>query len=90
MLTGTCAPWIREAADRSRYAFTLLCAPDLPWEHDPVRYRPAEQQAFFDRFEAELIRLGRSYAVVRGRGTERTQSAIRALEAAGLASVSTG
>ncbi len=65
-LVGPPPRWLREMADAARYDLTLLCAPDLPWESDPVRYLPADQAWFFARFEAELGRLGRPVHVVRG------------------------
>jgi NadR type nicotinamide-nucleotide adenylyltransferase len=83
-LTGACAPWIAAAAAEARYALTLLCAVDLPWVPDPVRYKPDDRAPFFARFEAALREAGRPTAVVRGQGPDRLACALRALDAAGI------
>lgn len=78
-LLGSCPGPLREAARGSRYALTLLCAPDLPWEDDPVRYQPERQSWFFRRFEEELRADGRPFVVVRGQGPGRLQAALEAV-----------
>lgn len=77
-LVGEPPAWLVEQAQAARYDLTLLCAPDLPWEDDPVRYLPEEQGAFFARFEQGLAEAGRRVVVVRG--ADRLQQAVGAWE----------
>jgi NadR type nicotinamide-nucleotide adenylyltransferase len=72
-LLGACPPAVRAAAsDAARvYDLTLLCAPDVPWVADEVRYLPGGSAAFFERCEGALRRAGRTYAILRGSWAER-------------------
>jgi len=75
-LVGPPPAWLLSLADRATYDLTVLCAPDLAWEHDPIRYLPEAQAWFFDRFETELARLGRRVHIARG--PHRLEAAQRA------------
>lgn len=61
-------------------ALYLLCAPDLPWESDPLRQNPQERQAIFDRHRYWLERCGCSYYIINGVGALRTERALRYLQ----------
>jgi NadR type nicotinamide-nucleotide adenylyltransferase len=63
---GRCHPEIVEAMERETNHVYLLCAPDLPWQYDPLREHPRARDMLFDRHVRELERLGRPYEVVRG------------------------
>jgi len=70
---------------RCRPDFTLLLAPDLPWEADPVRENGGESrlrlhQAYLDEFR----RMGWPHALVEGSDAARVRSARLLLRAAGL------
>lgn len=58
----------------------LLCAPDLPWEPDPLREHPADRPRLFARYEARLQALGAPYRVVTGTGAERTRTALTIID----------
>lgn len=77
-LVGPPPGWLTELADAGAYTLTLLCAPDLAWEADPVRYLPEDQAWFFSRFETELARLGRRVEVIGGQ--DRLAQALAAWE----------
>ncbi len=64
----------------------LLLDIDLPWRDDGTRLFGAEDERrrFHDIAVAELERRGVRWAVVRGEGEARFQSALAAIEAAGL------
>jgi len=61
----------------------LLCAPDLPWEPDPLRTLPdANRRWELHRlFESRLIERGWTYVVLTGSGPERWRAALPALSA---------
>ena len=80
VMYGEAPAWLVEKARARRYALTLLCEVDLPWENDLVRYLPHDRPGFFARCEAALRAAGRRYTVIRGTGDERTINAIAAVE----------
>jgi NadR type nicotinamide-nucleotide adenylyltransferase len=85
MLFGKRDPWFdrfEQTAD-----FYLLFDIDLPWIADGTRVfgEPERRQRFFDLSKAELERRGLPWALVRGEGNARIQSALAAIEEAGLA-----
>lgn len=76
---GRCPVFLIEALGRYRLDFCLLCAPDLPFEHDPLRENPHLRHYFFDWYKRELEQLHIPYAVIDGVGELRTHAAIDAL-----------
>ncbi|MBI2406855.1 MAG: ATP-binding protein [Gemmatimonadetes bacterium] len=81
---GACPAWI-EAECRAQLAdLYLLCLPDLPWEPDGVRDRPADgdRLAMHEAFTTTLRDLGARVEVVAGAGDERTTHALQAIRAA--------
>ena len=57
----------------------LLCAPDLPWQPDPLRENPDDRERLFELYERDLRVRGLSFEVVSGAGSERTERAIAAV-----------
>ena len=83
-LLGACPAWIEEEARQRRYALTLLCAPDLPWQPDVHRVDRAGRARIFGRFEERLATFGRPTVVIRGHGRARVEQALRALSRSAL------
>ncbi len=83
---GRCHGPILRAIERESDHVYLLCAPDLPWEPDPLRENPHDRGRLFERHLREIERLGRPYRTVRGRGPARfaaAEAAFRELCAGG-------
>lgn len=76
---GRDVPWINQAARERRGDLYLLCAPDIPWEPDGVRDRPAAREELFTLFQDVLRRFGANVAEVRGLGPARLETALRAV-----------
>lgn len=57
----------------------LLCAPDFPWEPDPLREHPEAREELFVLYEALLQRINATYVVMRGPLDSRLQAAVEAL-----------
>ncbi len=72
---------LEEHAQQHAHDLYLLCAPDVPFVPDTVRYAPAEREAFFERMRGELERRGRRFVVVAGSWDERRARAIEAVQA---------
>lgn len=68
---GRCPPEIERAIEAETDHVYLLCAPDLPWEPDPLREGRTQRRMLYRRHLAEIQRLGRPYRIIRGRGEAR-------------------
>jgi len=76
---GACPAEIQEALEQEENHIYLLCAPDLPWEPDPLRENPTDRERLFQRHLAEIKALGRPYKVIRGLDDARLARAETAL-----------
>ncbi len=77
---NTCPTFLLEALDNNPIDFYLLCAPDLPFVPDPLRENPHLRDHLFQWYERELQAYHKPYAIIRGEGPARLQSAIQALQ----------
>lgn len=74
--------FVNERLNDRFYDFYLLCAPDLPWEYDPVRENGDNRDFFFDWYENEIKTLGIPYSIISGTGDLRLENAIEAVKLA--------
>ncbi len=79
---GACPHWIERLSAERRGDLYLFCLPDLPWESDGVRDRPAARAEIHVLFAEGLQRSGARVAEVGGSGGARTAAALAAVEAA--------
>lgn len=77
---GVCPDQIRNGIEQEAHHLYLVCAPDLPWEPDPLRESPDQLDYLFDRHLAEIEQLGRPFEIVRGTGEQRIRCAEAAFE----------
>lgn len=75
-----CHPWILDMIDQHRYDLYLLCNTDLPWEPDPLRENPGDRERLFELYKKELSDRQLPYAIISGKGKERLENAIRAVD----------
>lgn len=72
---GSAPPWLEAYCDSpdyaARYVATMLFAPDMPWEPDPVREGPEARARYFALFQAELDLRQIPYTLVAGSGRAR-------------------
>ena len=59
----------------------LLCAPDLPYQLDPLRENPDDLDALYLRYEQDLVADAQPFVCISGFGESRLQSAIAAISA---------
>lgn len=78
---GECPRWIERLAAERQGDLYLLCAPDLPWESDGVRDRPAAREEIHALFAAALAAAGARVADVSGVGATREERATEAVDA---------
>ncbi len=75
-----CPQFLQDQLDKKYFDMYLLCAPDLPWEPDPVREHGSDRDYFFNWYKKEIEILNKPYFVVTGLGDERTKNAIDIIE----------
>lgn len=77
---GKCPEEVEQGVLEEADHLYLLCAPDLPWEPDPLRENPTDRERLFELHQKEIEQLGRRYEIVRGTGEERLACAEAALK----------
>ncbi|MBK8921041.1 MAG: ATP-binding protein [Saprospirales bacterium] len=68
--------WEKGYLKRQPANLYLLCAPDFPWQPDPLREHPAERQIIFKWYERLLQETAAPYAVLQGSFEQRIKTAI--------------
>ncbi len=63
---GKCPDFLTEALTNNPIDFYLLCAPDLPFEPDPVRENPHLREYLFEWYKREVEAMGKPYKIVEG------------------------
>ncbi|AMR28549.1 ATPase [Hymenobacter psoromatis] len=81
---GRCPAWVLAELVKPRYALTLLLAPDLPWQPDPLREHPdpAQRWHFYALYKAELQRLSWPFIEINGPSAQRLAQAVAAVDVA--------
>ncbi len=63
---GECHPFVLDKLSQKPYDFYLVCAPDLPWETDPLRENPNIREELFVRYQKELENYEIGYSIISG------------------------
>ena len=79
---GKVDPWVLEELARRTYDLIFLCAPDLPWQADPLREHPELEmrEEFFDVYQQLTQASGFPWVLISGGTGERLSIAIQAVE----------
>jgi NadR type nicotinamide-nucleotide adenylyltransferase len=78
---GRSDAWIVQQTLERPYGLWLLCAPDMPWEPDPLRENPHDRERLFEAYAALLGHLGKPHLVLRGPHAARMAQAKQAIDA---------
>ena len=78
---GKVDPWVLEELARRTYDLILLCAPDLPWQADPLREHPELEmrQQFFEIYQQLSQASGIPWILISGDTAQRLSTAIQAV-----------
>ena len=74
-----CDAWILNQNEVNHYDLYLLCAPDIPWESDPLRENSDDRNRLFLLYIKELDMKNAKYIILKGNQQERLQTAIERL-----------
>jgi nicotinamide riboside kinase len=71
---------IAERLKAPHRALYLICAPDIPWEFDPLRENPSNRDQLFEQYieAAEYYHL--PYCIIKGTGEQRFHNALKAID----------
>lgn len=69
-------PALETAWQLHPYAGIILCAPDIPWEADPLRENPDDRDRLMKIYCSELNQASVPVLIVRGAMTERLKAAV--------------
>jgi nicotinamide riboside kinase len=74
--------WVLEEIAQRTYDLILLCAPDLPWQEDPLREHPELEmrQHFFEFYQHLTQASGFPWVLISGEKAERLSTAIEAVD----------
>lgn len=68
---GESSPVIMKQYEAQSFDHYFLCAPDIPWESDPLREHPHHREELFERYKRELIKMKRPFSIICGNQQER-------------------
>lgn len=77
---GAVPLWFEEAVNIHAVGKYLVCQPDIPWKEDPLRENPLIRDELNKMYIDKIINMGFDYAVIEGRGKERKEKAVRAVD----------
>jgi nicotinamide riboside kinase len=60
------SPLISELLNTQQFDHYFLCAPDIPWEADPLRENPLNREMLFDLYLEQLEKYGRNFTILTG------------------------
>lgn len=72
--------WAQGYRDAHPADLYLLCAPDFPWQPDPLREHPEERAILFDWYERLLQAHHARYSIVQGTPEARIQYAMERIQ----------
>lgn len=58
----------------------FLCAPDMDWQHDPLREHPTERDALFQQYDDLLKSISAHYHILRGTERQRLHTALHLVQ----------
>ena len=61
-----CSETIQGAFNEQQFDHYFLCAPDIPWEADPLRENPLNRDMLFGLYREQLEKYGRNFTILTG------------------------
>jgi nicotinamide riboside kinase len=79
---GKVDPWVLEEIARRTYDLILLCAPDLPWQEDPLREHPELEmrETFFSQYLQLTKQSGFPFNIIAGDPVKRISAGVEAIQ----------
>ena len=55
-----------QALTAQHFDHYFLCAPDIPWEPDPLRENPSDRERLYEIYQRELVAFNRPFTILKG------------------------
>lgn len=75
----TTSDYILKALGKQRFHHYFLCAPDIPWEEDPLREHPEMREELFNLYLEKLEELEVPFTILKGDNEMRMKTAMEVL-----------
>jgi nicotinamide riboside kinase len=76
---GVTLPELEMAWEDQNVDLYLLCYPDIPWVHDPLRENPFDRHILFEEYLSLLEDSKRNFHIIKGQGEERFENTLQIL-----------
>jgi len=71
--------YINSLVSENHFDLHILCAPDIPWEEDPLRENPDDRHQLFERYVDTLSSFKKDFIIVNGLPEARLKKSIAAI-----------
>tara|TARA_B100001057_G_C22314967_1_gene743533 strand:+ start:88 stop:594 length:507 start_codon:yes stop_codon:yes gene_type:complete len=72
--------YIKELVSKDFFDLHVLCAPDIPWEPDPLRETPNSRDALFELYKTNLKTYKKNFIVVNDTHENRFKKSVQAID----------
>lgn len=72
--------YLNSLVEKEIFDLHILCAPDIPWEEDPLRENPDNRDELFELYLLSLKKHGKNFIVVSGTHTERVKKSLNSID----------
>jgi len=72
--------YINSLVSENHFDLHILCAPDIPWEEDPLRENPNDRHELFERYLETLNSFKKDFIIVSGLPEMRLKKSIKAIK----------
>lgn len=77
---GNCSPLVKSLWEMQKIDLYLLCAPDIPFEEDPLRENPEQREQLFEIYKAELEKANCKFVIISGHDNQRFKKSVTAID----------
>ena len=72
--------YINELVSENHFDLHVLCAPDIPWEADPLRENPDDRHILFEKYISVLNAFKKDFIIVNGALEGRLKKSIQVID----------
>ena len=76
---GFASSLINSLVSQNHFDLHILCAPDIPWEDDPMREHPDDRHVLFEKYINTLNTFKKDFIIVNGSHEDRLKKSIAAI-----------
>jgi len=77
---GNVSDIILELVKKDLFDLHILCAPDIPWEEDPLRENPDTRDQLFELYTESLNKYNKNFITVSGAHKNRVEKSVQIID----------